>query len=134
MYCQYWPSTGPTFSVECCSLTAAAAAAVQAGVDRNTTITLTTTVVPAPGKFLLTVARWLLRNTAEDVCDMLYNGQSVCANTDIYSVSHSIALIIGEKAQQAKLAEIQKLQDRQQQQQAAMLQQVKAKQLPAPTK
>jgi hypothetical protein len=102
-------------------------------VDRNTTITLTTTVVPGPGQSLLNVGFWLLHRTAEDLCDMSYNGQSVCANTDLYSVSHSIALIIGEKAQQGMMAEIQKLQDRQKKEIAA-LQQVKAKQPPAPTK
>lgn len=98
-------------------------------MDRNTTITLQATFAPAPGRFLLGVGFWLLHNTPQDLCDMTYNGQSVCENTNVYSAAHAISLIIGEEAKQQKLAEVQKIQDLQSAAQQVQIANLQAKEV-----
>lgn len=80
----------------------------------NTTITLQASYIPGPNHFLLDVAKWLLHNTQQNICNLKHDSRSVCSGTIFFSISHLMGDITGRQAQQQQLGQVKVLQERQQ--------------------
>jgi hypothetical protein len=83
---------------------------LQGTVDRNTTITLRSTLVPSPGSGLLATGNWLLFRAGPDMCDLTFNGQSACEGTGVYATTQSLLIFGALGNQEEALKELEKQQ------------------------